>query len=122
MADCVPCHFEYEEEEIVPHLPPSVASWLLWDHARLKALGYPADQVLEHAEKEMAYFRRWAPAHMVAQVEADHTKLHPYLLEQARRAPSHTPPSRTVLHNPHRRTPSPSRSGKLYALVKQLLF
>lgn len=104
MADCIPCHFEFEEEHVVPHLPPPVRAWLLADHARLKAAGYPAAQVLEHAEREMVYFRRYnVPRHLIAQVEADHEKFHPSLTAQIRHRP-------------------PSLAHRAYELAKHLLF
>lgn len=78
-TDCLPCHFEYEEVHVLPHLPTIHQRWLLWEHAQLKANGYPAADVIAHSRRELAVFRRYAPAHLVAQVEDDHRRFHPVL-------------------------------------------
>ena len=71
-ACCAKCHFRWEEREIIPLLPPDVQSWILEEHEAIRRLGFPRDLVLEHAEREMAAFRAYCPAYLVAKVEADH--------------------------------------------------
>jgi len=78
-TDCVPCHFDYEEEKLLPFLPPYYQGWLLREHATLKAHGYPAAEVIAHAEREMPIFARYCPPALVAEVEADHRRFHPTL-------------------------------------------
>lgn len=84
-TDCVPCHFEWEEKHILPYLPPPHQAWVVQEHARLKARGYPAAEVMAHAEAEMEIFHAFAPPELVAHVQHDHDRFHPVLAQYARR-------------------------------------
>lgn len=79
MADCVPCHFDYEEEVALPYLPRFWQRWLMAEHVRIRNAGYPAAEVLAHAEREMPVLERFCPPHVVQQVLDDHERLEPEL-------------------------------------------
>jgi hypothetical protein len=76
---CVSCHFRDEEALVKPHLPWWVWSWLRWEHAGLRGLGYPPAAMLKHAEREMPIFRKHCPPEVVAQLDAQHERLIPIL-------------------------------------------
>jgi hypothetical protein len=79
-TDCIPCHFEYEERVVLPHLPPVYQRWLLREHERIRLGGYLATDVIAHAEQEVIVFRVCrVPPHIVAAVEDDHRRFHPVL-------------------------------------------
>lgn len=78
-TDCVPCHFDFEEKELLPHLPMRYRVWLRQEHRQLKERGYPAKEVIEHAKREMPLFRRYCPPHLVVEVADDHRRFHPVL-------------------------------------------
>jgi hypothetical protein len=78
-TDCLPCHFEYEEQHVLPYLPPIYRRWLLWEHKQLKEAGYPAADVIAHSQREVPVFRRFCPAHLVDAVVEDHRRFHPVL-------------------------------------------
>lgn len=84
-TDCVPCHFEWEEKHVLPYLCRHEQAWLLEEHRTLRLRGYPAAEVIEHAEREMPIFRARLPPHLLAHVENDHERFHPTLIEYARR-------------------------------------
>jgi len=71
---CPECHFEWEEKNAAPFLPVSLRKRLLGEHRRLVEAGFPKAAVLEHAEREMAWFRRHCPPHICAKIEEDHRK------------------------------------------------
>jgi len=84
LNDCVPCHFDWEEEHALPHLPFWGKIWLLGEHRRIRAAGYPAADVIAHAEEEMALFREHCPRWIVERIELEHHKFHPVLEVRAR--------------------------------------
>ncbi len=75
MADCLPCHFDYEEKVALPCLPMFWRRWLIAEHVRIRNAGYPAAEVLAHAEREMPIFHRYCPPHVVQQIIDDHERL-----------------------------------------------
>lgn len=83
--DCIKCHFAFEERELFPHLPPEVRARLQGQHDWLKRNGYPASSVMIHGQEETAIFRRWCPAHLADQAEADHANFDAALKRHARR-------------------------------------
>ena len=70
--DCLACHFESEERLCLPHLPADVGARLVSEHRALAAAGYPRARVMAHAAREMQWFRRHCPAHLVQQIEREH--------------------------------------------------
>ena len=56
----------------MPYLPEPLKRRLLQEHKWLRDFGYPPDAVKAHGEREMEWFRQYAPANLVAQIEADH--------------------------------------------------
>lgn len=77
--DCLPCHFEFEEETLLPYLPKRYQAWLRRRHREIREDGYPAAEVISHAEEEMALFRRYCPPELVRVIEEDHAAYHPVL-------------------------------------------
>lgn len=69
---CLECHFSYEEQIALPYLPAHLQRRLQGEHAHLMRNGFPSDAVQAHAEREMAWFRRYCPPEVVALVEHDH--------------------------------------------------
>lgn len=72
---CLECHFSYEEELVLPYLPPPLRARLLDEHVRLTAMGFPEDAVTAHARWEEVVFRAYeVPESVINQIEADHEK------------------------------------------------
>lgn len=67
-------HFDWEERNALPHLPPSLQRRLVVEHNQLRAQGFPRDAVLLHAEMEMGWFRRYCPAWVVEKIVQDHVR------------------------------------------------
>jgi hypothetical protein len=79
-TDCIPCHFEYEEKVVLPHLSLFWQQWLLREHERIRLGGYLAADVIAHAEEEVIVFQGCrVPAPILAAVEDDHRRFHPVL-------------------------------------------
>jgi hypothetical protein len=71
-ACCLECHFADEEELALPYLPNAIRYRLQREHKVLVARGFPPDEVRQHAEREMEWFRAYCPAWVVAQIDHDH--------------------------------------------------
>lgn len=73
-TQCISCHFEWEEEVVLPLLPWWDRWMLRLEHRSLARRNYPAHAVLDHAEREMVLFRKYAPQH-VAEADAQHERV-----------------------------------------------
>lgn len=89
-ACCLRCHFDYEEEHALPHLPDDLQAQLKKEHKKLEADGYPREAVLVHTEREMVWFKEHCPAHVVERVQQDHEKYKAGTLEEAFHGPTYS--------------------------------
>jgi hypothetical protein len=71
----VKCHFDWEEREVFPYLPPSLAEALMREHEAIRRCGFPDGLVRDHARREETVFAGYCPAKLAALVEADHAHL-----------------------------------------------
>jgi hypothetical protein len=69
---CTECHFSFEEQQALPYLPYHLQQQLIHEHEWLIARGLPHKEVMEHAEREMAWFNEYVPDEIIAQIERDH--------------------------------------------------
>lgn len=69
---CIECHFSFEEDLALPYLPHHLQQQLIHEHQWIVARGFPRREVLEHAAREMVWFRQYVPEEIVAQIERDH--------------------------------------------------
>ncbi len=71
---CLHCHFVYEERNALPRLPRWASDLLEREHDDLRVRNFPWPKVEAHAQREMAFFRKYCPPAVVARIEADHQK------------------------------------------------
>lgn len=65
----------YEVRYVGPYLSPGELSWLLQDHARIAASGFPEDMLRKHSEREERIFRdAGVPHEVLRQVLDDHAQ------------------------------------------------
>lgn len=69
---CLECHFTYEEQNAMPHLPPELQQQLIAEHQWLVANNFPPEQMAIHSQQEMEWFRQYVPPAIVAQIDRDH--------------------------------------------------
>ena len=69
---CLECHFSFEEEVALPHLPPPIQALILQEHREIAAGGFQAEAVERHAAWEEAIFRLYVPPDICALIERDH--------------------------------------------------
>lgn len=71
-ACCLECHFYFEETAAAPYLPAALLERLKSEHRQILEAGARRYDVLEHGSREMAWFREYLPADIVARIENDH--------------------------------------------------
>ncbi len=72
---CLECHMAYEVRYVGQYLSRDELTWLVQDHARIAAAGFPADMLRKHSEREEQIFRdAKVPPEVLRQVLDDHTQ------------------------------------------------
>lgn len=69
---CLGCHFDYEDQNAFSFLSPEQVQQLRSEHDKLKQAGYPRQDMIAHAEREMKCFRQHCPDNVVDRIDRDH--------------------------------------------------
>lgn len=70
---CTECHMAYEEYLVQAYLPPAVFAQLQYEHNRIEAAGFPAEDLLQHSIWEEALFEHYnVPQPILQQIRKDH--------------------------------------------------
>lgn len=77
---CVACHLSWEEQHVLPYLPPQHREWILADHALMRAYrqehgDWPRNYLLEHADREDPLFGRYLPMPLLRRMQYEHKVL-----------------------------------------------
>jgi hypothetical protein len=72
---CMECHLHYEEDALLPHLPPYYANYIRKEHRRLAAMGYPPAEVKKHTQEEEIIYRSFLPPKLYREVHRQHLEL-----------------------------------------------
>jgi hypothetical protein len=76
---CLECHFAFEEEHVLPHLPQRTQTAIKRDHAKLRrALSrgrLDRAMITAHSEAEETLFAEYVPLELRARMTAEHRKI-----------------------------------------------
>lgn len=72
---CAPCHFAWEERELLPHLPETLRRELLRQHGELRRAGMPPTMLDAHAMWEDVALAPHLPAHLSERLRASHREM-----------------------------------------------
>ena len=77
---CVACHLSWEEQYVLPYLPPEHRRWILREHAffrnQKKMTGqWPRQLLVEHAHAEDQLFGHYLPAPLLERMKYEHLVL-----------------------------------------------